>query len=245
MEIQTRTLENYAENPEKTVVGVNVDTQKGFMDEGRNLYVPGAERPSLRKNMEELTETLREYQLNHTGDYHTPEDEEIVLSEEDVDPSKGKFPPHCMIPEYEEELGLESGGAQHIDETKPENPVYFDWRDGDVEEQLENVKIGSGEPVIYKNKFDTFEGSPHADEVFGIQDPDAAVVYGVTTDICVNAMVQGLQARDIDVYVAEDAIQYLDPDAADGAKREWRDRGAELMETSEILEALEGGSNEY
>lgn len=226
------------------LIGWNVDTQYGFMEDGRNLYVPGSE--TIRPNLERVTAALRDsgYQLIHTGDLHTPADDEIVSPDADAAPDyRETFPPHCMA----DDQGLDyvaAGGTDHIPETAPQDAVAFDWRDhpDTSEDALAAVEQGS-EAVLYKNRFDVFAGSPYADDVLDAADPDGVLVYGVTTDVCVDRAVNGMLDRGLDVYYVEDAVHELDPDnpaPAVDAMQTWEDRGATPVTTDEVVAALGG-----
>lgn len=226
------------------LIGWNVDTQYGFMEDGRNLYVPGS--ASIRGNLEQVTATLRDggYQLIHTGDLHTEADDEIVPPDAEVDPNPPEtFPPHCMADDQELDY-IADGGTDHIPETAPQDAVTFDWRDhpDPQDDALAAVEAGR-EAVIYKNRFDVFAGSPYTDDVLDAADPDGVLVYGVTTDVCVNRAVNGLLDRGLDVYYVEDAVHELDPDnpaPAENAMQTWQERGATPVTTDEVIAVLDG-----
>lgn len=222
------------------LIGWNVDTQYGFMEEGRNLYVPGS--GSIRDSLERLTDTLRAegYQIVHTGDLHTPDDDEIVPPGHGEPDDRETFPPHCMADDADPGYTA-PGGADHIPETAPRDAVAFDWRDDPDPVALEGVADGR-EAVIYKNRFDVFQGSPYTDDVLDAADPDGVLVYGVTTDVCVDRAVRGLLERGHDVYVVEDAIHELnpeEPETAEAAMADWQEDGAHLVTTDEVVDALE------
>ncbi len=176
-----------------------------------------------------MTEMASEYEVTtvNTADWHNEDSEEIVFREEPD--YLETFPPHCM---------QETEGAEYIDATRPEDPLLFDWQqDYDVEQRLQR---SPGDIVIYKDRFDVFEGSPHTEGIVETLDPDTAFVYGVATEVCNDEAVRGLLERGVEVYAVEDAMKGIQPEAAERAKQEWTDLGAELVYTDEVPELMEG-----
>jgi nicotinamidase/pyrazinamidase len=171
----------------------NVDTQYDFMSPVGKLPIKGA--TEIESNLEKITNYFRNKgtTIVNTGDWHTPEAEEISDKPDYVN----TFPPHCIIG---------TSGAEYIAETKPINPVVVDWRSEklDLEKLLKNKEI-----VVYKDKFDVFLGSPYTDKILKTLAPERVVVYGVATDYCVNYAVLGLLERGLEVYVVEDALKEI------------------------------------
>jgi nicotinamidase/pyrazinamidase len=97
-------------------------------------------------------------------------------------------------------------GAEYVPETDPENPLIFDWNR--KYPTLNEAKMARN-IVIRKDAFDVFTGSPHTDEIVKLLAPKTVVVYGVTTNVCVNDAVVGLTKRVDNVLVVEDAIKEL------------------------------------
>ncbi|MBC5793285.1 MAG: cysteine hydrolase family protein [Nanohaloarchaea archaeon] len=212
------------------VVFWNVDTQYDFIEpEGKLPVNEGKGATAIRENLRHLTSLAQEYNLTtiNTADWHNQASEEIVFEgEPDFDQT---FPPHCM---------QNTRGAEFIGATDPANPVKFDWSvDYDVGERLHD---NPREIVLYKDKFNVFEGTPHADPVVEEVNPDVAFVYGVATEVCNDQAIQGLLERDVQVYAVEDAMTGIDPEAAEKTKQQWRDEGVELVDTYEVEDFLEG-----
>lgn len=63
-----------------------------------------------------------------------------------------------------------------------------------------------------------------------------AVIYGVATDFCVKAAVLGMQQRNIQCYVVEDAIRGVFPDKTQQALEEMVRARARLVTTKDVLE---------
>ncbi len=212
------------------VVFWNVDTQYDFIDPAGKLPVnEGNGATGIHTNLGKLTDLAEEYGITtiNTADWHNQESEEIVYDEEpDFEQT---FPPHCM---------QNTRGAEFISATEPANPLKFEWNvDYDVEERLED---DPREIVLYKDKFNVFEGTPHADPVVEEVDPDIAFVYGVATEVCNDQAAQGLLERDVKVYAVEDAMRGIDPEAAEKTKQKWQDDGVELVDTYDVEDSLEG-----
>ena len=90
---------------------------------------------------------------------------------------------------------------------------------------------------MYKDKFDVFRGTPHADRVVEIMAPERAIVYGVATNVCVNDAVNGLLERNVQVYVPINAIKEL-PNLP-LPYESWQVKGAVLTTTDEVYKMLE------
>lgn len=174
----------------------NVDTQIDFVYPRGKLYVEGAEE--LRPQLKELTRMAKEKSIRvvNTADYHFANSAELDSSPDFVN----TFPEHCMA---------NSRGADYIRETEPEDPVVFDW-DKDyliTPELFDREKYRNF--VIRKDAFDVFAGNPLTDTILKHLNPETVVVYGVTTNVCVDAAVKGLVKKVKNVLVVEDAIKEL------------------------------------
>lgn len=174
----------------------NVDTQLDFISPKGKLYVEGAEK--LRPKWAELTALAEKKSLRvvNTADFHYSNSAELDPNPDFIN----TFPEHCMA---------NTRGAVFVKETKPEDAVIFDWD----KEYMITPDIFSQEKsrniVIRKDAFDVFEGSPHTDTILKYLNPETVVVYGVTTNVCVDAAVKGLFNKVKKIYVIEDAIKEL------------------------------------
>ncbi len=171
----------------------NVDTQIDFIEPDGKLYAPGAEK--LKPVLKKLTSFASEnnIQVVNTADFHYSDSAELSDDPDFVN----TFPEHCMA---------NTKGAEYIEETDPENPIVFDWNREYF--TLDGVK-NTRNIVIRKDAFDVFAGSPHTEKIVEILAPKTVVVYGVTTNVCVNDAVLGLVKRVGNVVVVEDAIKEL------------------------------------
>ncbi|WP_340110800.1 cysteine hydrolase family protein [Maribellus mangrovi] len=171
----------------------NVDTQIDFMEPDGKLYAPGAEKikPVLKKLTDLATEN--KIQVVNTADFHYSNSAELSADPDFVN----TFPEHCMA---------NSKGAGYVEETDPSDPLIFDW---DKEYLVLDEVNSKRNIVIRKDAFDVFAGSPHADKIVDLISPERVVVYGVTTNVCVNDAVIGLAKRVDKVYVVKDAIKEL------------------------------------
>lgn len=174
----------------------NVDTQIDFVYPRGKLYVEGAE--DLRPQWKELTNLAKEKSIRvvNTADYHFPNSAELDASPDFIN----TFPEHCMV---------NSRGADFIKETEPEDPVFFDWnRKYLITPELLGKNLHRN-IIIRKDAFDVFAGNPLSETIVKYLNPDTVIVYGVTTNVGVNAAVKGLVKRVKKVYVVKDAIKEL------------------------------------
>ncbi|MCF6358878.1 MAG: cysteine hydrolase [Draconibacterium sp.] len=171
----------------------NVDTQLDFVSPDGKLYVQNAEL--LKPIWEKITRLakINSIRVVNTADYHYPDSVELSSTPNFIN----TFPPHCMA---------NSKGAEYIIETNPENPIVFNWNKNDTElfdiEKNRNI-------IIRKDAFDVFKGNLLTESILKYLKPKIVMVYGVTTNVCVNDAVVGLSDRVETVYVIEDAIKEL------------------------------------
>jgi nicotinamidase/pyrazinamidase len=197
----------------------NVDTQIDFVYPRGKLYVQGAE--NLRPQWKELTELAKENSIRvvNTADYHYPNSAELDSSPDFVN----TFPEHCMAG---------TRGADYIRETDPEDSIIFDWD----KEYLITPEFFNREEhrnfIIRKDAFDVFEGNPMTDTILKQLNPDTVVVYGVTTNVCVDAAVKGLAKKVNKVYVIKDAIKELPNIPLPFDK--WKKKGVEMITLAKL-----------
>lgn len=191
------------------MVFLDVDTQRDFIDPEGALPVPGASE--IRANLATLTQHARTHGIPviATACAHT---------EDDPDPEP--FPPHCLV-------GTEGQGR--VTETE--------WVNTHVIEAGERLRDGAlpAHLTVHKRAYDVFT---HADfdrivKLYNENSP-LFVVYGVATDYCVKAAVEGLLLRGCRVAIVVDAIRAIDERAEASLLTEWARAGCLLTRTSEI-----------
>lgn len=174
----------------------NVDTQYDFVSPNGKLYVQGAEL--LKPQWKRLTRLAEEKNISvvNTADFHYIGSAELSSIPDYIT----TFPPHCMA---------NSHGSKYIMETNPGNPLVFDWdKKYNSIAEIINEKMDRN-IVIRKDAFDVFKGNPYTELILDFLAPRVVIVYGVTTNICVNDAVVGLADRVDKVFVVEDAIKEL------------------------------------
>lgn len=198
----------------------NVDTQFDFVSPQGKLYVPGAEM--LKPNWAKLTQLAKSKSISvvNTADWHHQNSAELSSNPDYVT----TFPQHCMA---------NTVGAEFIKETNPENPLVINW---DKEIQINSEIINQKKfrnYTIRKDAFDVFKGNPFTEEILILLSPKTVIVYGVTTNVCVNDAVVGLAQRVKRVIVIENAIKELPkiplPFEA------WKKLGVELIQLDEVV----------
>lgn len=192
----------------------NVDTQYDFVSPKGKLYVPEAEM--LLTTWHQLTQLAQKNSIKviNSADWHFNESKELSQKPDFVN----SFPPHCMA---------NTLGAEFVSETKPENPLIIDW-DKDIEADFLKKNIKKNRNIIIrKDAFDVFKGNPFTESILKVISPKTVIVYGVTTNVCVNDAVLGLVKRVKRVIVVEDAIKEL-PNIPLPMEN-WKNLGVELL----------------
>ena len=92
--------------------------------------------------------------------------------------------------------------------------------------------------TLLKHRYDLFS-HPRADELIALYAASRPVfvVYGVATDYCVSAAVEGLLQRQARVAIVVDAIRAIDPQAESRILTAFARRGALLTVTDRVCDA--------
>jgi nicotinamidase/pyrazinamidase len=190
------------------LVFVDIDTQRDFLDPSGALFVPGSRE--ILPNLERLTQfaASRRIPILATACAHAADDPELA-----------QFPPHCMI-------GTE--GQNRVGATAIRDSLVLGVDDrltGEIPAHL----------TLQKREFDVFS-RPDADALIARynQDGPTFVVYGVATDYCVRAAVEGLLRRHCRVAIVADAVRAIDPAAEADLLSDWARRGVLLTSTEAV-----------
>jgi nicotinamidase/pyrazinamidase len=189
-------------------VFVDIDTQRDFLEPEGALYVPGSDL--IVPNLGRLTN----YALDHgipvlaTACAHAPDDLELR-----------HFPPHCLVG---------TRGQERIAATYRADSLVLGRKqalDGDLPPHL----------TLEKRELDLFT-HPHAEAIlarYRAKHP-VFVVYGVATDYCVKAAVEGLVERNCRVALVVDAIRAIDADVEADLLTSFARRGV-LLTLTEVV----------
>ena len=189
-------------------VFVDIDTQRDFLDPVGALFVPGSQ--DILPNLERLTQYALSHQIPILA---------TACSHSDDDPELNVFPPHCMAG---------SNGQKRVRETSSPNPIILDLDDrltGPLPRHL----------ILNKREFDVFS-RPDTTELVALYNQTAPVfaVYGVATDYCVRAAIEGLLSRNCRVALITDAIRAIDADKEAELMTEWAHQGVILTMTDRV-----------
>ncbi len=170
---------------EGPLVFVDVDTQRDFLDLTGRLYVPGS--IEIRPNLLRLARfaTRHDISIVATACAHTPDDDELT-----------RFPAHCMIG---------TSGQERVPETYCAGSVVLTAQnrlDGELPRHL----------TLEKRELDLFS-RVDAGGLIAMYNRNSPifVVYGVATDYCVNAIVDGLLKCRCRVAIVADAVRAIHP----------------------------------
>src|SRR5256714_7135585 len=201
----------------------DVDTQVDFMEPSGKLYVPDARE--IVPVLERLIDATRAARLVHvaSADDHELTDPEIS----DRPDYRNTFPAHCL---------RGTRGAEKIMETKQRDPLPLSlvpYPPGLVPGLIEDRR----EILLLKKNFNVFT-NPNTDPLLDALDPEEIVVFGVATDVCDDAAIQGFLLRGRRVRFVEDASRGLDDGRVAACTAAWRERGVEFSTAEEVSASL-------
>ena len=202
----------------------DVDTQYDFMKPDGKLYVAGAQ--DIIPNLKRLTDYAHGHgvRILADADDHDMGDPEIS----DKPDWKSTFPPHCM---------RGTPGQRKIPETTLRDPLVVGPARTDPKALADRVRAHKGDILFNKHTIDVFSNE-NLTTVLDVLDPEDVVLYGVATDFCDKAAVEGLLERrpHTRLFVVTDAVKGIDQDASEHLLREWGDEGVRLVRTKEVVE---------
>jgi len=206
------------------VIFWDVDTQYDFMKADGKLYVPEAEH--IIPNLKQLTDYAHGHGIRivASADDHVMSDPEISERPD----WKSTFPPHCM---------RGTPGQRKIPETALRDPLVIEPAPSDAQALADRLRGHRGDILFLKQRFDVFSNE-NVTLALDVLDPEDIVLFGVATDVCDKAAVEGLLQRrpHTRLFVVTDAIRGIDRDASEHLLREWGDEGVRLVRTKEVVE---------
>lgn len=202
----------------------DVDTQHDFIAANGLLAVPGAE--GVLPVLARLTEHAHAQGIRIVA---TADDHDLGHAEISSAPDwKTTYPPHCM---------RGTAGQRKVAETTLRTPLIVHAVPHDAAALTAAVRAHAGDVLILKPGTDVFRWNPNAATVLAALAPSRIVVYGVATDVCVVAAVDGLRrlAPDAELVVVEDAVAALDGDRGRALLAEWAARGIRVLTSGQLL----------
>ena len=203
----------------------DVDTQEDFISASGKLAVPGGD--ALRPQLQRLTTYAHDHGIPivATADDHDVAHPEIT-SPEAADWST-TFPPHCM---------RATPGQRKVAETALRNTMVIEPVPLDAESVRHDVASHRGDFLLNKPGLDVFRWNPNAVTVLDALAPDRVVLYGVATDFCVVAAVEGIRRHrpQAELVVVRDAIASIDAPRGESLCTSWNDSGITVIDTATI-----------
>ncbi|MBI4918631.1 cysteine hydrolase family protein [archaeon] len=230
------------------IIFYDVDTQNDFINEDGKLSVPQAKE--IRSNLEKLTNHAVEKGIPLFGsvDAHfgTPD---YRHREGELSRHSGPFPDHCMV-DTSGQLKIPETTHKYLTQLFLEHSL--DWNANALSEReledkltdfLSGVRPNSGRGVFFEKQSYDVRSNPYFNMTLDVLNPEVAIVYGVATDYCVKAAVEGLLAKNVQVYLVVDAIKGIDSAVSESLLAKWeKEDGVKLVTTEEALEKF-GGAN--
>jgi nicotinamidase/pyrazinamidase len=201
----------------------DVDTQVDFIEPGGKLYFEGAE--DAKPAMARLVGAARAAGIVHLASVDDHEFSDPEISEEPD--FESTWPPHCL---------RGTRGAEKIPETKQLDPLPLPLVPMPAS-VLHRLLEGGREILVPKKHFDPFT-NPNLEAVLDMLDPDEIVLFGVATDVCVDAAVQALLRRGRRVTFVEDAAPGVDAARVAACLAAWREAGVVFTTSEEAVAQL-------
>jgi nicotinamidase/pyrazinamidase len=202
----------------------DVDTQHDFIAATGLLSVPDAE--AILPTLARLTAHAHASGIRIVA---TADDHDIGHAEiSDAPDWKSTYPPHCM---------RGTPGQAKVSETALRNPRLVHPVPHEADDLATQLLAHDGDLLLLKPGTDVFRWNPNADTVLRALAPSRVVVYGVATDVCVVAAVDGLARRlpDAEIVVVQDAVAALDPERGRALLAEWSARGISVFSSAQLL----------
>lgn len=207
-----------------TTICWDVDTQADFIMADGKLAVAGAE--ALLDNLAALT-TWAHHQ--HIRIVATADDHDVGHAEiTDAPDWATTFPPHCM---------RGTAGQRKIAATTLDRPLVIEPVPLDAAIVRAEVLAHDGDVLLNKPGTDVFRWNPNAATVLAALAPSRIIVYGVATDFCTRAAVDGLALRapQAELVIVADAMRGINADASRALVESWRARGYTICRTADIV----------
>lgn len=202
----------------------DVDTQVDFILASGRLAVPSAE--AIIPNLQLLTDWAHRSAIRIVA---TADDHDVGHAEITDQPDwRTTFPPHCM---------RGTPGQRKVAATALRDPLLFEPVGRDAAEVAKAVHAHRGDILLNKPGTDVFRWNPNAAAVLAALAPDRVIVYGVATDFCTRAAVEGLARLrpEAQLVIVADAICGIDEATSRTLVRHWQEIGHTVVTTSEIV----------
>jgi nicotinamidase/pyrazinamidase len=203
----------------------DVDTQEDFISATGLLAVPGAEaiRPALARLTEHAHD--RGIRIVATADDHDVGHAEITSAE--AADWRSTFPPHCM---------RGTPGQRKVAETALRNALVIEPVPLPPADIANAVAAHEGDILLHKPSLDVFRWNPSAETVLHTLAPDRIVLYGVATDFCVVAAIEGVRRLrpQAELLVVRDAIAAIDTARGDALCASWAASGVTLVSSPDV-----------
>src|SRR5437773_8853255 len=150
-------------------------------------------------------------------------------------PSPHTLPLHDALPISHCMRG--TAGQKKIPETALRDPLVIEPARVDRPVLADRLRAHKGDILFHKHRFDVFTNE-NVPAVLDVLNPDDIVLYGVATDVCDKAAVEGLLERrpHTRLFVVTDAVRGIDKDVSDQLLKDWGDEGVRLVKTKEVVE---------
>ncbi len=207
-----------------TTICWDVDTQVDFIHHNGALAIPNAE--AILPQLAALTAWAHRTGVRVVA---TADDHDIGHAEISDHPDfVTTFPPHCMRGTF---------GQTRVTATALREPLVIQPVPLEAARLTSAIRAHHGDLLLNKPGTDVFRWNPNSATVLATLAPARIVVYGVATDFCVKAAINGLaqHARGAELVIARDATRAIDEAAGRELLTEWAARGFTICDTVAVV----------
>ena len=213
--VQTLTAQIKNRIAKRIVFFMDIDTQHDFLNAKGSLFVKDSSK--VLENIKKLTRLAKKNSV-------------LVVSSQDThakdDPEFKEFPAHCIRgTERHKKIKETIAGSYKVLTSKK---VYSP-------KELKNFVLRYDQIILQKNIINIFS-NPNTLNLLEVIFPEKIYIYGVVTEYCIKAAVDGIINSGFRVAVVTDAIKEISVKEKNKLFSFWKKKGVEFIKTKEILD---------
>jgi len=199
------------------ILFMDIDTQYDFVHKKGALYSKGSDK-KIQK-FRKLTAFAKKNKI-------------LIVSSRDThakdDPEFKDFPPHCVVGTW---------GNHKVKGTLLFKHAVLTFKKIYSYRQLQTLAENFVQIVLEKEAIDVFS-NPNLSRLLEIVFPDKVYLYGLVTEYCIKAAIEGLLKMGFSIVLIQDAINEISPKEKKRLFAIWKKKGVKFTTTKLILQKL-------